>query len=62
MCKDFLAMSDDNKDAAVAEMLKERDKRNASTGDVEATRMILVGSLSARRQTRLQDQRHRLTG
>ena len=36
-------MSADNKDATVAEMLKERDNKNASTGDVDDTRMILVG-------------------
>jgi acid stress chaperone HdeA len=42
-CKDFLAMRDNDKDAAVARMLKEREGRNASTGDIEAKRMILVG-------------------
>ena len=42
-CKDFLAMRVNDKDAAVAKMLKEREARNASTGDVEAKRTILVG-------------------
>jgi acid stress chaperone HdeA len=43
MCKDFLAMSDRNKDAAVAAMLKERENRNASTADIEGKRRVLVG-------------------
>ncbi len=42
-CKDFLAMRDNDKDAAVARMLKEREGRNASTGDIEAKRTILIG-------------------
>ena len=37
-------MSDSNRDAAVADMLKEREKRNASTSDVVAKRMVLVKS------------------
>jgi len=43
ICKDFLAMRDSDKDAAVARMLKEREGRNASTGDIKDKRMILVG-------------------
>jgi acid stress chaperone HdeA len=43
ICKDFLVMSDDDKNATAAKMLKERDGRNASTGDVMAERVILVG-------------------
>ena len=43
ICKDFLVMRDDDKDATTAKMLKERDGRNASTGDVKAERAILVG-------------------
>jgi acid stress chaperone HdeA len=42
-CKDFLAMRDRDRDATVAKMLKEREGRNASTGDIEDKRMILVG-------------------
>jgi acid stress chaperone HdeA len=42
-CKDFLAMRDSDKDATVAKMLKEREGRNASTGDIENKRMILIG-------------------
>ena len=42
-CKDFLGMTDEGKDAAVARMLKDRNGRNASTGDVEAERVALVG-------------------
>jgi acid stress chaperone HdeA len=42
-CKDFLTMRNDDRDAAVAKMLKEREGRNASTGDIEDKRMILVG-------------------
>jgi acid stress chaperone HdeA len=41
-CKDFLAMRDNDKDAAVAKMQKEREGRNASTGDIEDKRMVLV--------------------
>jgi len=43
ICKDFLVMSDNDKDATTAKMLKERDGRNASTGDVKAERVILIG-------------------
>jgi acid stress chaperone HdeA len=42
-CKDFLAMSDNDKDATSARMLKERNGRNASTQDVEIKRITLVG-------------------
>jgi acid stress chaperone HdeA len=42
-CKDYLAMSADDKEVTVAEMLKEREHKNASTGDVDDTRLILVG-------------------
>jgi acid stress chaperone HdeA len=42
-CKDFLAMRVNDKDAAVAKMLKEREARNASTGDVDDKRTILMG-------------------
>jgi acid stress chaperone HdeA len=42
-CKDFLAMRNSDRDATVAKMLKEREGRNASTGDIEDKRMILVG-------------------
>jgi acid stress chaperone HdeA len=42
-CKDFLAMSDNDKDATAAKMLKERNGRNASTSDVKGERVILVG-------------------
>jgi acid stress chaperone HdeA len=41
-CNDFLAMRDRDRDAAVAKMFKEREGRNASTGDIEDKRMILV--------------------
>ncbi len=41
-CKEFAAKSNDDKDATVAKMLKGRDARNASTGDVERLRMKLV--------------------
>jgi acid stress chaperone HdeA len=42
-CKDFLAMSDNDKDATAARMLKERNGRNASTQDVELKRFALIG-------------------
>jgi acid stress chaperone HdeA len=42
-CKDFLAMRVSDRDATVAKMLKEREGRNASTGDIEDKRAILVG-------------------
>jgi acid stress chaperone HdeA len=42
-CKDFLAMRVNDRDAAVAKMLKEREARNASTSDVESKRTILAG-------------------
>jgi acid stress chaperone HdeA len=42
-CKDFLAMRVSDKDAAVAKMLKAREGHNASTGDVEDKRTVLVG-------------------
>jgi acid stress chaperone HdeA len=42
-CKDFLAKSDNDKDATAARMLKERNGRNASTQDVEVKRITLVG-------------------
>ncbi len=42
-CQDFLAMRDSDKDAAVARMLKAREGHNASTGDVEDKRRVLVG-------------------
>jgi acid stress chaperone HdeA len=41
-CKEFGSKSNADKDATVAKMLKERNARNASTGDVERTRMTLV--------------------
>jgi acid stress chaperone HdeA len=46
-CGDFLGMTDQGKDAAVARMLKDRNGRNASTGDVEAKRMAIVGLCQA---------------
>jgi acid stress chaperone HdeA len=46
-CKDFLGMTDEGKDAAVARMLKDRNGHNASTGDVEAERVALVGLCQA---------------
>ena len=42
-CKSFLAMRVDDRDAAVAKMLKEREARNASTGEVDDKRTILMG-------------------
>jgi acid stress chaperone HdeA len=42
-CKDFLAMRVNDRDAAVAKMLKAREARNASTSDVESKRTILAG-------------------
>jgi acid stress chaperone HdeA len=42
-CKDFLGMRVNDRDAAVAKMLKEREARNASTGDIEDKRTMLVG-------------------
>ena len=42
-CKDFLAMRDDDKDATVARMLKERNGSNSSTGDVVVKRLAIVG-------------------
>jgi acid stress chaperone HdeA len=42
-CKDFLAMSNNDKDATAARMLKERNGRNASTQDVEIKRITLIG-------------------
>jgi acid stress chaperone HdeA len=42
-CKDFLAMSNNDKDATAARMLKERNGRNASTQDVENKRITLIG-------------------
>ncbi len=40
-CKDFLAMRVNDRDAAVAKMLKQREARNASTGDVDDKRTLL---------------------
>ena len=42
-CKTFLAMRVNDRDATVAKMFKEREGRNASTGDIEAKRAVLVG-------------------
>jgi acid stress chaperone HdeA len=42
-CKSFLAMRVNDRDAAVAKMLKEREARNASTGDIDDKRTILMG-------------------
>jgi acid stress chaperone HdeA len=42
-CRAFLATNDNDKDATVAKMLKGRNARNASTGDVERLRMTLAG-------------------
>ena len=42
-CKDFLAMRVNDRDAAVAKMLNAREARNASTGDVDDKRTILIG-------------------
>jgi acid stress chaperone HdeA len=42
-CKDFLAMRINDRDATVAKMLKEREARNASTGDIDDKRTILMG-------------------
>ena len=41
-CRDFLAMRQDNQDATVARMLKERNGRNSSTTDVINTRIKTV--------------------
>jgi acid stress chaperone HdeA len=38
-CRDFLAMRQENQDATVARMLKERNGRNSSTTDVINTRI-----------------------
>jgi acid stress chaperone HdeA len=46
-CGDFLGMTNEGKDAAVARMLKDRNGRNASTGDVEAKRVAIVGLCQA---------------
>ena len=46
-CGDFLGMTNEGKDAAVAKMLKDRNGRNASTGDVEAKRVAIVGLCQA---------------
>ncbi len=43
-CADFLAMRTDNQDATVAKLLKERNGRNSSTGEVVDTRASLVAS------------------
>lgn len=43
-CADFLAMRTDNQDATVAKLLKERNGRNSSTGDVVDKRVSLVAS------------------
>ncbi len=40
-CGEFLGMTDDGKDAAVARMLQDSNGRNASTGDVEAKRQAV---------------------
>jgi acid stress chaperone HdeA len=45
-CKDFLAMSNDDMEATTAKMLKERDGRNASTGDVRNERAIVYNFCS----------------
>lgn len=42
-CADFLAMGNDDKDATVARMLKERNGSNSSAGDVVAKRIALEG-------------------
>jgi acid stress chaperone HdeA len=42
-CRTFLAANDTNKDATVAKMLKARNGRNASTGDVVYERKTLDG-------------------
>jgi acid stress chaperone HdeA len=42
-CKDFLAMRVNDRDAAVAKMLKKREAHNASTGDVDDKRTLLMG-------------------
>jgi acid stress chaperone HdeA len=42
-CKDFLAMRVNDRDAAVAKMLKQREARNASTGDIDDKRTMLMG-------------------
>ena len=42
-CKDYLAMSNDDKGATVARMLKERNGSNSSTGDVVVKRLAIVG-------------------
>ena len=41
-CRDFIAMSHNDEDATVAKILKERNGRNASTGDVQRMRTTLV--------------------
>lgn len=46
-CADFLAMRTENQDATVAKLLKERNGRNSSTGDVVDKRASLVASCSA---------------
>jgi acid stress chaperone HdeA len=40
-CRDFLALKDNDRDAVVARMLKERNGSNSSTGDVEAKRQAV---------------------
>jgi acid stress chaperone HdeA len=41
-CADFLAMRTDNQDATIAKLLKERNGRNSSTGDVLTKREAVV--------------------
>ena len=41
-CDDFLAMSNDNKDATVARMLKERNGSNSSTSAVIDERLSVI--------------------
>lgn len=41
-CMEFLAMGNDDKDATVARMLKERNGSNSSTGDVVAKRLAVI--------------------
>jgi acid stress chaperone HdeA len=41
-CADFLAMRTDDQDATVAKLLKERNGRNSSTGDVMSKRAAVA--------------------
>lgn len=44
LCKDYLAMTDADRAAVIARMLKERNGKNSSTGDVMNERSTLDGA------------------